>query len=50
MSREDPDGSVINRPPGSGSVSQDYGSADPDLKEIFTDPQHCLIRSIFCAR
>jgi hypothetical protein len=21
---------------------QDYGSADPDQKEIFTDPQHCI--------
>jgi hypothetical protein len=31
---------VINWPPGSGSVIIDYGSADP--KEIFTDPQHCF--------
>jgi len=31
----DPDGSVINWPPGSVSVIQDYGSADPDPKEIF---------------
>jgi hypothetical protein len=23
----------------------DYGSADQDPKEIFTDPQHCLIGS-----
>ncbi len=29
-----------NCPPGSGSVTQDYGSADPE--EIFTDPQPCL--------
>ena len=28
--------SVINWPPGSGSVIQDYGYADPDAKEIFT--------------
>ncbi len=33
-------GSAINWPPGSGSVIQDYGFADPDLTEIFTDPQH----------
>ncbi len=31
---------AINWPPGSGSVIQDYGFADPDLTEIFTDPQH----------
>jgi hypothetical protein len=33
---------VRNRLPGSGSgsVIQDYGSADLDPKEIFTDPQH----------
>jgi hypothetical protein len=24
----------------SGSVIQDYGSANPGLKEIFTDPRH----------
>ncbi len=36
-----PAGSVINWPSGSGSVSQDYGSGDPDPKKIFTDPQHC---------
>jgi hypothetical protein len=37
----DPDlaGPVINWPPGSGSVSQSYGSAEP--KPNFTDPQHC---------
>jgi hypothetical protein len=40
MFRYDPDraGSVINCPPGSrksGSVIQDYGFTDPDLKEIF---------------
>jgi hypothetical protein len=36
--RQDPDParSIVNCPPGSGSVIQDYGSADPDLKEIFT--------------
>jgi hypothetical protein len=42
MSGKDPDpsGSVIDSPPGSrsGYVSQKYGSADPDPKEIFTDP------------
>jgi hypothetical protein len=32
-------------PPGYGSVSQDYGSTDPDPKEISTDPQHW-----FCQR
>jgi hypothetical protein len=35
-----PDRSLNNLPPGSGSVPQDYGSADPDPKEIFTDQQH----------
>ncbi len=32
MSTEDPDpvGSIINWPPGTGSVIQDYGSVDPD--------------------
>ncbi len=36
----DPDSaiSVVNWPPGSGSVRQDYGSANPDPKEIFMDP------------
>jgi hypothetical protein len=29
-------------PPGSGSLSQDFGSADPNPKEIFTDAQHWL--------
>jgi|LakMenE01Jun11ns_1017448.scaffolds.fasta_scaffold6055827_1 hypothetical protein len=35
-------GSVIKGPRGSEFVTQDYESADPgpDLKEIFTDPQH----------
>jgi hypothetical protein len=27
--------------PGSGSVSQRYGSADPDTYQNVTDPQHC---------
>ncbi len=27
-------------PPGSGAVIQDYGSKDPDTKEIITYPQH----------
>jgi hypothetical protein len=49
MPRDDPDlvGSVINWPLGSGPgpVSQDYGSVDPDPKEIFTAPQHCSIVS-----
>ncbi len=37
-------GSVITGiwPPGSGFIIQDYRSADPDPKEIFTDPEHCL--------
>jgi|LakMenEpi03Aug12_release.lakeMendotaPanAssembly.Ray.scaffolds.fasta_scaffold466898_1 hypothetical protein len=41
MSRYDPesDGSVINWPPGSEYVIKDYGSADPDPKEVLTDPQ-----------
>ncbi len=29
-----------NCPPGYRSIIQDYGSADPDPKDIFTDPQH----------
>jgi hypothetical protein len=35
-------GSINNWPPASesGSVLQDYGSADPDPKEIVTDLQH----------
>ncbi len=44
----DPDlaGFAINWTP--GSVVQDYGSADPDPKEIFTDPQYWfLIRTGF---
>jgi hypothetical protein len=30
-------------PPGSGSgyINQEWGSVDKDLKEIFTDLQHC---------
>ncbi len=49
MSRQDPDPaeSEINFSPGSGFVSQDYGSAEsgsePEPKEIFTDPQHWTI-------
>jgi hypothetical protein len=35
--------SVHNRSPGSGSVNQVDGSADPNPKEIFTYPQHYLI-------
>jgi hypothetical protein len=35
-------GSGINYPTGPGSVIQDYGSKDPDPKEILTDPQHCF--------
>jgi hypothetical protein len=33
---------VINWPSGSGSeaASQEHGSADPNPKETFTDPQH----------
>jgi hypothetical protein len=31
---------VINWPPGSESVIQDYGAKDPDQKEIITDPQY----------
>ncbi len=42
MSRKDPYsdpiGSVINWPPRSGSVIQDYRSPDPDPKEILMDP------------
>ncbi len=30
---------TVFRPPGSGSIIQDYESADPDPKEIVTDPQ-----------
>jgi hypothetical protein len=42
MSDLDSAGSVNNWPLESVSVSQDYGSADPNQKEIFTDPQHFL--------
>jgi len=40
MSGKDPypAGSVINWPSGSGIVSQDYGSADPDPKDIQDPP------------
>jgi hypothetical protein len=31
---------IVHGPPGAGSVYQNYGTADPDSKEIFTDPQH----------
>ncbi len=31
---------VITCPSGSGSIIQDYGSVDPDPKEIFTNPEH----------
>ncbi len=35
------DGSVINWHSGSaGSIIQDYGSADPDRKKMFTDSEH----------
>ncbi len=34
------DRSVINWTPESGSASHDYGSADPDPKEIIKDPLH----------
>jgi hypothetical protein len=34
-------GYVINWPHGPESIIQDYGSADPDPKEIITDPRHC---------
>ena len=42
MSRydQDPAGSAYNWPPGSGSVIQEDGSADPDSNQIFRDPQH----------
>jgi hypothetical protein len=33
--------------PGSVSVSQDYGSVDPDLKELFTDSQHRAVFKTF---
>jgi hypothetical protein len=29
---------------GSGSISQRYGSEDPDPQQIVMDPQHCLLR------
>ncbi len=38
--RVDPTESVINWPPGSGSVSQDNRSANPDPNKMFTNPQH----------
>ncbi len=48
MSRWEPDptGSVISRTPVSWPVLQDYGSADPDPKEVFADPQHCFPSSL----
>jgi hypothetical protein len=33
-------GSVINWPSGPGHVIQNYGTAGPDPREIFTDPHH----------
>ncbi len=33
---------LINWPTGVGSVIQDNQFADPDPKEIFTDPQHWI--------
>jgi hypothetical protein len=33
-------GSIIKRPLGSGSIIENYGSADPDPKEILKDPPH----------
>jgi hypothetical protein len=33
--------------PKSGSVIQNYGSANPDPKEIFTDPQYCLNTNLY---
>jgi hypothetical protein len=32
---------------GSGSISQGYGSADPDLHQNVTDPQHLKYQLIF---
>ncbi len=36
----------------SGSISQRYGSADPDSYQNFIDPQHCLVLIVLsaCAR
>ncbi len=31
---------------GSGSISQRYGSRDPDPHQNITDPQHCLLANI----
>jgi hypothetical protein len=31
---------------GSGSISQRYGSGDPDPHKNVTDPQHCLLANI----
>jgi hypothetical protein len=50
-----PNGSANNWFPGSGSLIQDYGSADPDPKDLFTDPQHwsavstkiCILTNIY---
>ncbi len=40
--QEDPDpfGAIINWPPRSGSVLQDYGSTDPNPIEKVRDPQN----------
>ena len=32
---------------GSGSISQRYGSGDPDPHQNVTDPEHCVKHSIF---
>jgi hypothetical protein len=37
----DPDPHVFG-PPGSGSISQRHGSADPDPPQNVRDPQHCF--------
>ncbi len=34
--------------PGSGSISQMHGSADPDPHQNVMDPQHCLKVVLLC--
>jgi hypothetical protein len=37
----DPQDLHVYGPPGSGSISQSYGSGDPDPHQNVADPQHC---------
>jgi hypothetical protein len=41
-------GSACFEPPGSGSISQRHGSADPEPHQNVMEPQHCRKPFIFC--